>query len=76
MDQFEPRYSGPGKSGICKCGHSWQNHHLGVVMNRDFYEATHEAYVPQECEFYGFNEMGGKDRNGNDHCFNYEDAGV
>src|SRR6266702_1036810 len=67
------RYSGPNRSGICKCGHSWRDHHLGVVMNVEHYEATGESYVPQECEFFGCNEMGGLDRDGNDHCGHYVD---
>lgn len=72
----EPRYSGPNRSGICKCGHSWEDHHLGIVMNEDFYNQTHEGYVPQECEFFGFNEMGGLDIEGNEHCSRYEDKGI
>jgi hypothetical protein len=60
-------------SGVCKCGHSWKDHHLGVVMNEDYLTATGEAYLPQECEFYGWNESGGLDKDGNDHCHNYID---
>lgn len=44
-------------------------------MNREHYEKTGEAYVPQECEFYGCNEMGGLDSEGEVHCFGYEDSG-
>lgn len=73
---MKPRYSGPGKSGRCKCGHFWQDHHLGMVMNLEFYNATQEAYVPQECEFHGSNEDGGYDSNGEEHCFSYEDCGT
>ena len=71
------RYSGTGRSGVCKCGHSWEEHHLGVVMNRDFWVATGESYVPQECEFYGFNEVGGKqfkDGKWLEHCYGYRDS--
>ena len=75
---MEPRYSGPGKSGVCVCGHKWDEHHLGIVMNMEYYEATHEQYVPQECEHYGFNELGGM-MPGPDgwvhHCTGYEDRG-
>jgi len=74
IDKYKPRYSGPNKSGICKCGHKWEDHHLCVVMNTDFLEATGESYVPQECEFYGFNETGGLDNEGNDHCRYYRDS--
>lgn len=70
------RYSGPDRTGICKCGHLWDDHHLGVVMNSEYFEATHEAYVPQECEFFGFNEMGGLNADGSDHCHGYEDSAL
>jgi hypothetical protein len=79
MGDFKPRYSGPHCSGICVCGHSWERHHLGVVMNEEFYAATGESYVPQECEFFGFNETGGLElANGKwvDHCQHYKDRGV
>ena len=72
----KPRYSGPDRTGICTCGHSWEDHHLGIVMNQDYYDATKEAYVPQECEFFGFNESGGLDENGEPHCFTYKDSGM
>ena len=78
-EKYTPRYSGPNRSGVCKCGHPWEEHHLGIVMNREYYEQTGEMYVPEECEHYGFNEVGGKmpDKDGNwvDHCFRYEDKG-
>jgi hypothetical protein len=73
MSEYQPRYSGPHRIGICRCGHSWEDHHLGVVMNREYGEATGEAYVPQECEFFGFNETGGLDADGNNHCQQYKD---
>ena len=75
---YEPRYSGPNNIGICICGHSWQEHHLSVVMNAEYREATGEAYFPEECEHFGFNEMGGmeyKDGKWIDHCHRYKDAG-
>lgn len=79
---YEPRYSGPNRTGICRCGHPWDEHHLGCVMNEDYYEATKESYVPQECEHYGFNEMGGMMPNPDkeaedtwiDHCHGYHDT--
>ena len=70
------RYSGPGRSGVCICGHSWEDHHLGCVMNADYAEATKESYVPGECEFFGSNEDGGLDAEGNDHCFGYRDSAL
>ena len=74
--KYEPRYSGPNRSGICVCGHKWEDHHLGVVMNSEFREATGESYVPQECEFYGFNEMGGRGPHGEQHCEHYRDSNL
>ena len=55
---WEPRYSGPGKCGVCKCGHSWDEHHIGFVMNPDYIKETGEACIPEECEAYGCNEAG------------------
>lgn len=66
---WKPRYSGPGKTGICKCGHIWDDHHLGVALGPGY----PEYYLPQECEFYGWNEAGGLDADGHPHCFQYED---
>ena len=37
-------------SGICTCGHPWDEHHLSVVMSMDYFLATDEQYVPEECE--------------------------
>ena len=71
------QYSGPGRSGICQCSHSWEDHHLGMVMNPemlDVYNGGKEAYVPGECEYFGCNEMGGLDADGNDHCHRYRDS--
>jgi hypothetical protein len=73
----EPRYSGPHRSGICVCGCSWEDHHLGIVMNPQYVKATGEGYVPQECEKFGFNETGGlKFENGKwtEHCHRYRDS--
>lgn len=77
---WKARYSGPECSGTCKCGHRWDRHHLGIVMNQNYAETTKEGYVPQECEFYGCNEAGGlrlNDETGEweEHCSYYEDAG-
>jgi hypothetical protein len=80
--KYRSLYSGPGKTGICKCGHSWDDHHLGIVMNKEYFQQTGEEYVPQECEYYGCNELGGMMPNPKDpkgewicHCGKYEDAG-
>lgn len=73
-EKFEPRYSGPLRSGICICGHGYEAHHLGMVLNADYLHQTHEIYLPQECEFYGFNSEGGLGPDGSDHCHNYRDS--
>lgn len=69
------RYSGPNRTGICICGHTWQDHHLGIVLNEDYLNKVGESYLPEECEFYGFDEMGGKDADGHIHCDKYRDTG-
>ncbi len=69
-----PRYSGPNRTGMCICGHSWDHHHLGVVVRKEYVDETNESYVPQECEHYGHNEFGGLDAHGNTHCFGYMDT--
>ena len=71
---YIPIYSGPNRSGICKCGHSWRTHHLSIVAKKEYHEATGEGYMPDECLAFGCNEMGGLDREGNVHCFGYEDS--
>lgn len=76
MMEYKSRYSGPGATGICVCGHSWQDHHLGMVMNDEYRESTGESYVPEECEFYGFNETGGLHSDGSIHCMSYKDSGL
>lgn len=73
---MNPRYSGPECSGICVCGHSWTEHHLGVVMNEVWLQATGEQFIPEECEHFGFNERGGLDAEGNNHCQYYQDSGT
>ena len=74
----EPRYSGPNCSGVCVCGCSWEEHHLGIVMNQDYIEQTGEAYLVDECEAFGFNEVSGRKYNEttdewDDHCHQYRD---
>lgn len=71
-------YSGPMRSGVCVCGHSWEDHHLGMVIDQSKVQTTGgpENYVPQECEFYGSNEDAGLDTDGNDHCWRYRDSAL
>lgn len=53
-----------------------------MVMNREHFEKTEEAYVPQECEHYGHNEHGGMrppnkdEEEWQDHCGGYRDRGL
>jgi len=73
----KPRYSGPNRSGMCVCGCSWDDHHLNTVMNQEYFKATGESYAPDECEAFGFNEVGGMMFvNGEwvDHCHRYKDT--
>ena len=70
---YQPRYSGPNRSGICTCGHTWDDHHLGVVLSSVYSEQTKEDYIPQECEYFGCNETGGLDEEGLPHCDYYVD---
>ena len=71
-------YSGPKRSGVCQCGHGWDDHHLGIVVNPASVETDGGAewYVPQECEFFGCNELGGLDEEGRPHCGRYVDSRV
>jgi hypothetical protein len=59
-------------SGVCMCGHSYEDHHLGVVLDPKAYAVT-GLHLPQECEFFGSNEDGGLDENSEDHCIQYVD---
>jgi len=73
----EPRYSGPNRSGMCVCGCRWSEHHLGIVMNEEYRKQTGESYIPQECETFRFNEVGGRKWDGTswqDHCQQYRDT--
>ena len=79
--KHEPRYSGPGKTGICVCGCPWDAHHLCIVMQKEYVDQTGEAYIPDECCRYGFNEVGGMKYNKEteeweDHCHGYKDSGT
>ena len=73
----EARYSGPNRRGVCVCGHSWQAHHLSKVMRQEYVEETGEGYIPDECCFYGSNEVGGLqyvDGEWIPHCSGYKDS--
>ena len=73
-----PRYSGANRTGICVCSHSWEEHHLSMVMRQEYAEATGEAYSPGECEHFGSNEAGGlmptPDGRWILHCPHYRDS--
>jgi Icc-related predicted phosphoesterase len=58
-------------SGVCICGHSYEDHHLGI--RQDDHPADWPPYVPQECEYYGCNELGGRGPDGEPHCGHYID---
>jgi hypothetical protein len=73
---WTPRYSGPGKCGVCECGCPWDSHHLGMVLNQDYFDQTGESYIAQECETYGCNQEGGLGPDGELHCGNYVDRGI
>lgn len=73
--QWTSRYSGPGRTGVCVCGHSYDMHHCGIVMNADYFAQTGEEVVPGGCCFYSCNEGEGLGPDGEPHCFNYVDAG-
>jgi hypothetical protein len=60
-------------SGTCLCGHSYEDHHLGMVLNPEAH-AVMGPYLPEECEFFGSNEDGGLDEQGQDHCWRYVDS--
>ena len=75
-------YTPKVRTGVCKCGHSWEDHHLGMVINADAIEVYKKydapLYMPQECEYYGCNEAGGMEYIGAedrwvDHCQQYEE---
>lgn len=68
------------RTGICICGCRWDQHHLGLVVKQAYVDETGEAYIPQECERWGFNEGGGMKYDvvkgsWEDHCHGYRDTG-
>ena len=54
------------------CGHSYEDHHLGLVADPRLVEVI-GPYVPDQCDYFGFNEHAGLDEDGNNHCHNYVD---
>ena len=60
-------------SGTCLCGHCYEDHHIGMVLNPEA-AAVMGPFLPEECEFFGCNETGGLDEKGEDHCARYVDA--
>lgn len=83
VERRDAVYSGPGKSGICVCGCSWNDHHLGMVLRLGRVltkQGTYEHYIAQECDRFGFNEYGGLKYNEETekwetHCHAYKDCG-
>ena len=59
-------YSGPNRSGVCICGHKWDDHHLGGVIRQDAMETDGDVERSDE--------MGGLDEEGNPHCSRYRDT--
>ena len=49
---------------ICHCGHEYDDHHNSWLVEG-------KAGI---CEFFGCNEEGGLDENGNIHCLRYIDT--
>lgn len=72
-------------SGICKCGHGWEKHHLSMIMDAEYRDKlrsispNHPPYVPEECLAHGCNETGGMKYNKEigeweEHCYGYQEA--
>ena len=68
-----PKFSKVIYSGTCLCGHSYEDHHISMVLNREAL-AVMGPHMPEECEYFGCNETGGLDEHGNPHCERYVDA--
>lgn len=61
-------------SGMCICGHSYNQHHLMMCATQEAADAVGAPSVPGACLAYGCNEMEGLDKDGNPHCFQYVDV--
>ena len=82
----EKKYSGPDRSGICKCGCPWSKHHLGVITSEEYWAGISleeredmEKFTPQECESFGFADHSGmrydeESRQWITHCNGYIDS--
>lgn len=75
----KPTYSGPGKTGMCVCGHRWDQHHLHIIMDCAIMDARKEGYIIGQCLAHGHNEAAGMMWNDEDemvdHCHEYRDTG-
>ena len=62
----------------CKCGHSWENHHHGIIMNPSYPPEDHKngscrGVKAQECEATQTNgEWHSDDESQHCYCQNYE----
>lgn len=59
----------------CLCGHTWDDHHHGCVMNPDYYDSpmTFQGLMAQECEATQTNgDWHSEDPADHCHCSNYE----
>src|SRR6056297_797504 len=64
-------------SGICECGHSFIEHHGGVIVNIKYKYSPRGVggVLGQECEHNGFNGMIEPDEDGSVcECSNYKDC--
>ena len=59
-------------SGTCLCGHKVDDHHISLVMNPEAVKIMGDRF-PDECLFFGCNEDGGLDEDGEHHCGRYVD---
>ena len=50
----------------CRCGHTLEDHHISWWAGG--------GRLVEECEFFGFNEDGGKNLDGSEHCMTFKAA--
>ena len=75
MLRFSLRHSNPKPivySGMCLCGHSVSSHHCCCVMDPYAAKVLGDV-VPDECNHFGSNELGGLDEAGELHCAGFVD---
>lgn len=53
---------------ICICGHKEEDHHISYFPGG--------GKLVEECEYYGSNELGGLDSEGNFHCMQFVPMGM